>query len=105
MDVALLLFLPLVGGYIFSSNFVTTKYYVSREDGHRLYFRAVFYGVIFFVVAVFLRLLLIAECPFYLRSETYVFVDIVGTLFKEGGKGPQSPQIAVSLMSLALGAS
>ena len=50
MDTALLFALPLVGGLIFCSNWNYTRWRVAREDGHRLYFRAVFFGALIFAL-------------------------------------------------------
>ena len=36
MEIAILVLLPLVGGYIFASNWKYTRYNVEREEGHRL---------------------------------------------------------------------
>lgn len=55
MDTVLLFALPLVGGLIFCSHWNYTRWRVAREDGHRLYFRAVLFGAILFVVVATLR--------------------------------------------------
>ncbi len=47
---AAFLLIALTGGYIFSAVFIPSRFNSAREDGHRLYFRAVFYAV--FLVAV-----------------------------------------------------
>lgn len=48
MDTVLLFALPLVGGLIFCSLWNCTRWRVCREEGHRLYFRAVLFGAILF---------------------------------------------------------
>ena len=50
MDTALLFALPLVGGLFFCSYWNYTRWRVAREDGHRLYFRAVFFGSLIFAL-------------------------------------------------------
>ncbi|QBQ54335.1 hypothetical protein [Nitrosococcus wardiae] len=45
--------LPIVGGYAFSAIWSYTRYHTSRESGHKLYFRAAFYGL-FLVICAFL---------------------------------------------------
>ena len=55
MDVALVLILPVIGGYYFASYWNFTKFRCAREDGHRLYFRAALYGTILFLIAYLLR--------------------------------------------------
>ena len=61
MDFAVLLFLPLVGGYIFARTCNFTRYKVPREDGHRLYFRSGFWGVALFIAALALHLLMFSH--------------------------------------------
>lgn len=55
MDTVLLFALPLVGGLIFCSHWNYTRWRVVREDGHRLYFRAILFGSILFVIVAALR--------------------------------------------------
>jgi len=43
MESALLL-LPLLAGYVIAVTWNGSRYHAAREDGHRLYFRAAFYG-------------------------------------------------------------
>lgn len=50
MDAVLLFALPLVGGLIFCSHWNYTRWRVAREDGHRLYFRAVLFGALLFAL-------------------------------------------------------
>lgn len=58
MEVALLLLLPLVGGYFFAKEVNFIKFEVAREDGHRFYFTAAYYGLVCFLVSVILFMLL-----------------------------------------------
>jgi hypothetical protein len=69
MDVALLLILPVIGGYYFTSNWNYTRFRSAREEGHRLYFRAVLYGTFLFVGAYVVRVLLIKYCSAYTAFE------------------------------------
>ena len=69
MDSVLLLALPLVGGLIFCSRWNFTRWRVAREDGHRLYFRAVFYGTVLFLIAAALRAFLDINVPRYAAWE------------------------------------
>ena len=55
MDTVLLFALPLVGGLIFCSTWNFTRWRVAREDGHRLYFRAVLFGALIFALVATLR--------------------------------------------------
>ncbi len=70
MDVALL-FLPLIGGFIFSKVWIATKFACAREDGHRLYFRAGFYAMFLFAFALLVRLLLTSQ------SQTYRDIELL----------------------------
>lgn len=60
-----LLALPLVGGYIFSTVWAGSLFHASRESGHRLYFRAVFYAVFLLICAVLIHVYLFAESQRY----------------------------------------
>jgi len=71
MDSALLLLLPLVGGYLYASQSILTRYKSAREDGHRLYFRAAFWGFILFIGA-FLFLKIISYIPKYESFNTEI---------------------------------
>lgn len=103
MDTAILVVLPLVGGYIFASRWIVTKYVVDREDGHRLYFRAAFYGVFLFAVALLIRLLLVSCVDSYENFEATLLTLCQGTL-----KDPKDPSqlktLVTSLYALGLGA-
>ncbi|MCG9723122.1 hypothetical protein [Shewanella sp. Isolate7] len=45
MNFTVLIIIPVLAGYIFSSVWNGSKYNAARENGQRLYFRAVFYGL------------------------------------------------------------
>ena len=51
MDVAFALFLPLIAGYLYVSDCAQIKYLQSRDEGHRLYFRIAYYGLLLFLVS------------------------------------------------------
>ncbi len=51
MDIGLLFVLPLIGGFIFVSNFTPLKYSSSRAETQRLYYQAAFYGFLFSIAA------------------------------------------------------
>lgn len=72
MDTVLLFALPLVGGLIFCSTWNFTRWRVAREEGHRLYFRAVLFGAILFAVVALIRSQLGTHYPPYLTVETAV---------------------------------
>lgn len=80
MDVAVLLLLPLVGGYLFSSNCNLTRYLASREEGHRLYFRAAFCGLLLFLLILVVRQWLKADFELYRTLELKVRALVSGYL-------------------------
>ncbi len=60
---AVLLFIPLLAGYIFTVTWRYSRYRSAREDSQRLYFRAASYGV-FLAALAFLTLFLVKlYCP------------------------------------------
>jgi hypothetical protein len=48
LDTVFLFALPLVGGFVFCSKWNFTRWRIAREEGHRLYFRAIFFGALIF---------------------------------------------------------
>jgi hypothetical protein len=72
VDTALLFALPLVGGLIFCSNWNFTRWRVAREEGHRLYFRAVFFGALIFVGVAVVRYQLESRFPRYAAAVSSV---------------------------------
>src|SRR5260221_1246999 len=101
MEVAVLLLLPLVGGYIFARTCNFTRFKSFREEGHRLYFRAVFYGVFLLAVCLLVRLYLFAAWPSYGEIETDIapFLSFVG---KEPSKGNPVPIAIAGAASMLL---
>lgn len=71
MDTVLLFALPLVGGLIFCSTWNFTRWRVAREDGHRLYFRAVLFGAILFAFVASINSLIENYCPRYSSVITF----------------------------------
>lgn len=101
MDVAVLLLLPLVGGYLFSNSCNLTRYLASREEGHRLYFRAAFWGFALFLLAIFLRQWLKADLDTYRAAETN-FRAWVTPYMKDAEKGYTFDLTAAAVGSLLL---
>lgn len=58
MDLTYHFILPIIGGYAFSISWYPSLYVSSRESGHRLYFRSIFYSVFLVICAVFLHMYL-----------------------------------------------
>jgi len=97
MDTVLLFALPLVGGLIFCSTFNATRWRAAREDGHRLYFRAVFFGSILFA--------LVAAARIYLESRFVVLPRIEAPIVtalrpmvtvKEAASAANVPDLAIT---------
>jgi hypothetical protein len=59
-----LLFLPLLGGFIFVRNWRPTRYYALRSEGHVLIFYSAAAGSIFCILAAFIILAAGASYPF-----------------------------------------
>ncbi len=103
MDITALLILPLVGGYIFSRTCNAIRFRTVREDGHRLYFRAAFYGAFLFAATALIRLYLVAKFPAYREWENELR-EVIQPALKES-KGPDTWVISVICIgSLVLGA-
>lgn len=85
MDPTVLLILPLVGGYIFAYRWNACRFHGAREEGHRLYFRAAFYGASLLLAALFLRTAALGYFDSYDGWEANVRAHIAGFLKKEAG--------------------
>lgn len=98
MDVALLLILPVIGGYYFTSNWNFTRFRSAREEGHRLYFRAVLYGTFLFVGAYLTRILLTQCFSSYVAFETFL-TDSILPLIKPEPNSPASHKASIVITS------
>ena len=100
MDAVLLFALPLVGGLIFCSRFNCTRWRAAREDGHRLYFRAVFFGAILFAIIAAVRVLSKPFLPSWLLNLEASVVAAIQPLvvMKEGT--PAASITAVASLAL-----
>ena len=76
MDTVLLFALPLVGGLIFCSEWNRTRWLVAREEGHRLYFRAVLYGALIFATVAFARQWFESQFPSMASLEASIKTSI-----------------------------
>ncbi len=97
MDVALLLILPVIGGYFFASRWNFTKFRCAREDGHRLYFRAALYGTFLFFAAYLLRIALLNFSTVYSGLETKL-AEHLGPLLKQ----PDAKNAALNTSSVLI---
>lgn len=76
MELAPLLILPLVGGYAFSSIWNVSKYITYREDGQRLYFRAIFYAVFITIVSANIHTFLFVHINNYQIFLEYISLSL-----------------------------
>ena len=74
MDAAFFFILPTVGGYLLAHIWNFTKFRSSREEGHRLYFRAVFFGTLLFAIVWVATQTLRLPWPAYTQFEGSVVV-------------------------------
>ena len=63
MSATALLLLPLVAGYLFATRWYGSKFQVAREEGHRLYFNAAFFGTVCVFTGSVLHLVFIQLFP------------------------------------------
>jgi len=69
MDLAAVFLLSLLGGYYFAITWRVTAFRARKADGQHLYFRAAFWGVLLFILALSLRLTLISMLPAYAHLD------------------------------------
>ena len=102
MNLSPLLVLSLVGGYAFSTIWTGSLYHASRETGHRLYFRAIFYSFFLLVSSTLIHIILFTKLEHYqvlleLISETLNFNTPKALIWSQESK------ISILLMSLGCG--
>ncbi len=101
MDIALLLFLPLVGGYWFSERFDRSKYKSAREHGYRLHYRAATNAVFLVIGAALLReFLMVFETYSAFENTLHTHLD---TFINEKNKSDRTPLLLISFYALLLG--
>lgn len=90
------LLLPLVGGYALFSTWRRTHYYSAREDGHRLYFRAVFYGTFLTIFSALTHILFFVHANWY-QAIVRIVAECLGV--PEETSMWQQPAQAIVLLS------
>lgn len=98
MEITALLLLPLVGGYFFANTCNITRFRAAREEGHRLYFRSALYGVLSFVLALLLRILLLNVWADY-RAWEQPALEAIRHILKEGS---EDSAVVVFLLVIAM---
>jgi hypothetical protein len=102
MDVALLLVLPLVGGYYFTMLSQWVRYRAAREEGHRLYFRSAFYGAGLFIICFFARQLLLIVSENYRFFEAWLSFYVL-QIVKDPDKMHQFPLAVLAMYTMLAG--
>jgi hypothetical protein len=102
MDDAILYLLPLAGGYAFSTIWTASLYHASRESGHRLYLRAVFYAAILFIICSLLHIYFFSAFQTY-RIEILGFIARTFHLNPELELFNQSSRYLITFSSVILG--
>ncbi len=108
MDLAAVFALSLLGGYFFAAWWRLTAFATRRYEGHHLYFRAAFWGVIFYVLALVLRTYVIQKVS-WLKGLDGALIDYVKPALKEETgvsptvEGHRAERVATALYSLILG--
>ena len=74
MEEGVLYVLPLTGGYALSSIWTASLYHASRESGHRLYLRAIFYAVVLIIICALLHTVFFSSILAY-RNDLLGFVS------------------------------
>lgn len=100
MDTVLLFALPLVGGLIFCNYCNCTRWRVAREDGHRLYFRAVFFGALLFALIATIRYQVENHFP-QISAGVSLVKDLIEPMAKEKSSASAVADLAVTC-SLAM---
>lgn len=78
MSVATIILGPLISGYIFALLFPPSRYHAAREEGHKLYFRAAFYGFSLSICTILLESIVSYSFPVaknFSWNFCYYFVD------------------------------
>ncbi|MFM5007356.1 hypothetical protein ACEUB7_02375 [Aeromonas veronii] len=90
MESALLL-LPLLAGYVMSVTWYGSRYNAAREDGHRLYFRAAFYGCFCLICGFLITLSLMGRFKAGFGADFFDWIEFLS-------KKDIDPEIRFSLM-------
>jgi hypothetical protein len=92
-----------VGGLIFSSHWNFTRWRVAREEGHRLYFRAVFWGAVIFALVAIARHYVEGACPLVSGAAKYLKA-IIEPLAKDKAAGPAVADLTITCFIAMLSA-
>ena len=99
MSLALLILLPiLLSGYVFALTWTGSRYFISREQGYRLYFRAAYYGCAIIVAAYYITLVIHSNINELLRP----FDEAFGSFFIDKSSLVLYPLMQVAMVSLVI---
>lgn len=108
MDLAAVFLLSLLGGYFFVYTWRLTAYSTQRVEGHHLYFRAAFCGVIFFALALLIRRILLDDAT-YARIDAEL-IRYVTPVLKDDSSTPhpadqqhRAEWVVTAIYSLVIG--
>lgn len=82
MDVALLFFLPLLGGFLFVVSFYGTRYRVARQETQRVYYQAAFWGALLSVAGLIFHHQLERHSESYKATVDYLRQHMVDPLLE-----------------------
>ncbi|WP_273452541.1 hypothetical protein [Nevskia ramosa] len=92
--IAVLLFVPLLGGYLFASSWKLTKYRAAREDSQRLYFLAAFYGIFVAICAFLICMALLPAASASIESAGHLIIDLAPLSLLTPEPKPPTPEAA-----------
>jgi hypothetical protein len=108
VDLAAVFLLSLLGGYVFAYLWKRTAYATRRAEGHHLYFRAAFCGVVLFAIALGFRQGLLALICGYRAFDNSLVEYVKPVLKEENGLGAaelrsRAQWVITSVYSLLIG--
>ena len=95
MDLTLLFFLPLIGGFLFVESFALTRFRAARQETQRLYYKAALYGVVLSLVGLLLHYVLGRQSQTYRVFAGFLRDGFIGPLLDRPvapGAAPYSTQ-------------
>jgi hypothetical protein len=102
LDVAFALLLPLIAGYLYVSACDQLKFKQSRDEGHRLYFRIAYFGLLCFLLSA----ILIGLADFFFgKNEVFADIKLASiALARPLLKTPESAAAQVGFVAACIGA-
>ena len=104
MDLTLLFFLPLIGGFLFVENFSLTRFRAARQETQRLYYKAALCGVFLSIIGLLLHYILGRGVQAYAEFTDYLRTAFIGPLLDRPsapGAAQVSPEAAQARIDVA----